>query len=97
MTKIKYAIGLILFIIITAIVLTFNTEITQKKIYDTKADLVGSNRTISFYTPISAEKVISYSDKSLRFETEPNGVISVWLGSVNKKIKSNMLYIIEDK
>ena len=96
--EIKVIAALVVGIIIFAVIMTFNTEVVQKKVYDAKADLVGSNRTISFYTPISAEKVASYSDKDLRYEVSPNGeTISVWLGSVNKKVHSNMGYIIEDK
>ena len=39
----------------------------------------------------------SYTDKSMLFEALPTGGISVWLGSQNRKIHSNMNYIIEDK
>ncbi len=69
----------------------------KKKLFDVKADLVGSERTISFYSQIDATKVSSYSDKDMRYETKPSGAISVWLGSKSKKVESNLGYIIEDK
>ena len=85
-------------IILTIIVILvyFNVESVQKKVFDTKADLVGTNRTVSFYS-FDGKVVNSYSDKSVRFESLPTGGISVWLGSSNKKVHSNMDYIIEDK
>ena len=73
-----------------------NMEFVQKKIFDVKADITGSERTVTFYTTVSNEKVASFSDKDMRFEYT-NGVVSVWLGSKNKKVHSNMNYIIEDK
>ena len=72
-------------------------EFVQKKIFDVKADITGSERTITFYAPLTAEKVASYSDKDMRYETKPSGAISVWLGSKSKKVESNLGYIIEDK
>ncbi len=74
-----------------------NMEFVQKKIFDIRADITGSERTISFYSQIDATKVASYSDKDMRYETKPSGAISVWLGSKSKKVESNMYYIIEDK
>ena len=71
-------------------------EFVQKKIFDVKADITGSERTVTFYAPLTAEKVASFSDKDMRFEYA-NGSISVWIGSKNKKVHSNMNYIIEDK
>ena len=73
-----------------------NMEFVQKKIFDVKADISGSERTVTFYTTVSNEKVASFSDKDMRFEYT-NGAVSVWLGSKNKKVHSNMNYIIEDK
>lgn len=74
---------------------SFNMEFVQKKVFDIKADLSGSERTISFYSQIDATKVASFSDKEMRFEYT-DGSVSVWLGSKNKKVHSNMNYIIED-
>lgn len=74
-----------------------NMEFVQKKIFDAKADVIGSNRSITFYTQMTGEKLTTYQDKDLRYEVSPNGeTISVWLGSINKKVHSNMGYIIED-
>ena len=78
-------------------VLFFSVESVQKKVYDSKADLVGTNRTVTFYSNITGEVVKSFSDKNVRFEVIPaSGGVSVWLGSSNKKVHSNMQYIIED-
>ena len=97
MTKFKiYAVLISLLLAFIAYGL-LNMEFVQKKIFDIRADITGSERTISFYSQIDASKVASYSDKDMRYETKPSGTISVWLGSKSKKVESNMLYIIEDK
>lgn len=95
MRKVKILFWSLIALAIVGVVILFSLEKVQKKMFDAKADAVGTNRTIHFYT-FTGEKVSSFSDKSMRFETEPYGVISVWLGSVNKKVKSNMSYIVED-
>lgn len=95
-TKIKLWFILIMTILTVIAYFVLNMEFIQKKIFDVKADVVGSNRTITFYSNIDATKVASFSDKDMRFETETNGTVSVWLGSQNKKVKSNMQYIVED-
>lgn len=94
----KFKIYFLLFVISTFVIAYFilNMEFVQKKIFDIKADISGSERTIAFYTTVSNEKVTQFSDKDMRFEYT-NGVVSVWLGSKNKKVHSNMNYIIEDK
>ena len=95
-TKIKlWLIGISVSLVFIAYGL-LNMEFVQKKIFDIRADITGSERTISFYSQIDATKVASYSDKDMRFEYT-NGAVSVWLGSKNKKVHSNMNYIIEDK
>ena len=95
----RFKIYLVLFLIALASLsyALLSMEFVQKKIFDVKADITGSERTISFYSQIDATKVASYSDKDMRYETKPSGAISVWLGSKSKKVESNMLYIIEDK
>ena len=96
MTKLKiYAVLISLSLALMAYGL-LNMEFVQKKVFDIKADMVGSHRTITFYTKVSAEKVASFTDKDMRFESQPYGVISVWLGSQNKKVNSTLEYIIED-
>lgn len=95
-TKIKLWFVFIMAVLAVIAYFVLNMEFIQKKIFDVKADVVGSNRTITFYSNIDATKVASFSDKDMRFETEPNGTVSVWLGSQNKKVKSNMQYIVED-
>ena len=97
MTKFKIYATLFLLILAFVIYVLLNMEFVQKKIFDVKADITGSERTVTFYSQIDASKVASYSDKDMRYETKPSGAISVWLGSKSKKVESNMLYIIEDK
>lgn len=96
MTKFKIYTALAITIIVLIAYVLLNMEFVQKKIFDVKADITGSERTISFYSQIDATKVASYSDKDMRYETKQSGAISVWLGSKSKKVESNMLYIIED-
>ena len=95
----KFKIYLVLFFLALASLsyALLSMEFVQKKIFDVKADITGSERTISFYSQIDATKVASYSDKDMRYETKPSGAISVWLGSKSKKVESNLGYIIEDK
>ena len=95
-TKIKLWFVLISVILVSIAYFLLNMEFVQKKIFDVKADMVGSHRTITFYTKVSAEKVASFTDKDMRFESQPYGVISVWLGSQNKKVNSTLEYIVED-
>lgn len=97
MTKFKIYLTLIVAIIAILAYALLNMEFVQKKLFDIKADITGSERTITFYSTIDATKVASFSDKDMRYETKPSGAISVWLGSKSKKIESNMNYIIEDK
>ena len=94
----KFKIYAVLFLLALAALAyaLLNMEFVQKKVFDIKADITGSERTVTFYTTVSNEKVASFSDKDMRFEYA-NGAVSVWLGSKNKKVHSNMNYIIEDK
>lgn len=96
-TKIKLWFTFVILILGVISYFLLNMEFIQKKIFDIKADVVGSDRIITFYSTIDATKVATYQDNDTRFEVLPNGNISVWLGSQNKKILSNMNYIIEDK
>lgn len=97
MTKFKIYFTLFVAAIALIAYVLLNMEFVQKKVFDIKADITGSERTISFYSQIDATKVASYSDKDMRYETKPSGAISVWLGSKSKKVESNLGYIIEDK
>ena len=96
MRKIKFIFWGFVVVAILGIVGFLNLEFIQKKAYDIKADAVGSNRSITFYSTMEAKPVATYTDKDMRFETENTGTVSVWLGSQNKKVKSNMQYIVED-
>lgn len=97
MAKLKLWFIVIVVILTICIYFLLNMEFVQKKLFDVKADVAGSNRSITFYAPMTGEKLSSYQDKDLRYEVPSNGeTISVWLGSINKKVHSNMGYIIED-
>ena len=96
MTKFKIYFTLFVAAIALIAYVLLNMEFVQKKVFDIKADITGSERTVTFYAPLTSEKVASFSDKDMRFEYT-NGTVSVWLGSKNKKVHSNMNYIIEDK
>lgn len=91
----RIIIGIVV-ILVLALIAFFNIEAVQKKVFDVKADLVGTDRKVTFYSKINGQVVKQYSDKDVRFQVESNGAISVWLGSEKKKIFSNMDYIIED-
>ncbi len=91
----RIIIGIVV-ILVLALIAFFNIEAVQKKVFDVKADLIGTDRTVTFYSKINGQVVKQYSDKDVRFQVESNGAISVWLGSEKKKIFSNMDYIIED-
>lgn len=71
-------------------------ESVQKKVHDKKADILGTDRTIVFYSQLSNEKVKSFTDKEMRVDLEKQGEISVWLGTQKKKVISNLPYILED-
>ena len=96
-TKLKLWFVVIVSIITVLSYFILNMEFVQKKIFDVKADITGSSRTIAFYSPFTSEKIAQYSDKDMRYETKPTGAISVWLGSQSKKVESDLPYIIEDK
>ena len=96
-TKLKLWFVAIISIIVVVIYFILNMEFVQKKLFDIKADVTGASRTITFYSPLTSEKIAQYSDKDMRYETKPTGAVSVWLGSQSKKVESNLPYIIEDK
>ena len=75
MTKLKIYAALSVFIIALIAYGLLNMEFVQKKIFDVKADITGSERTISFYSQIDATKVASYSDKDMRYKTKPYSTI----------------------
>ena len=95
-TKLKLWIIAIVSIIALLAYFILNMEFVQKKVFDIKADITGSARSITFYAPLTTQKVASFSDKDMRYETKSTGAISIWLGSQSKKVESNLPYIIED-
>lgn len=95
MKTLKYLAYGVIALFVLGTVLFFNVESVQKKVFDVKADIIGSNRTVTFYTQISKEPVASYTDKDMRYEVK-EGTISIWLGSKNRKVHSSMDFIIED-
>lgn len=97
MTKFKVYFSLTIISLVAIAYGLLQLEFVQKKLFDIKADALGSARTVTFYSPLTGETISSYSDKDIRYETKPTGAISVWLGSQSKKVESNLPYIIEDK
>lgn len=95
MKTLKYLAYGVIVLFVLGTVLFFNVESVQKKVFDVKADMLGSDRTVTFYAQISKEPVASYTDKDMRYEVK-EGTISIWLGSKNKKVHSSMDFIIED-
>lgn len=95
MKTLKYIAYGIVALLTLGVVLFFNVEAVQKKTFDVKADMVGSDRTVTFYTQISKEPVASYTDKDMRYEVK-EGTVSIWLGSENRKVHSSMDFIIID-
>lgn len=75
----------------------FQMEFVQKKVFDIKADITGSDRIVTFYAKMTGEKVKSFQDKDTRYTKEQDGSLTVWLGSTKIKVNSNMDYIIEDR
>lgn len=71
-------------------------EFVKKYVHDKKADYLGTDRTVTFYAKMTGEKVKSFSDTDTRVTLEPNGIVSVWLGSSKRKIMSDMDFILED-
>lgn len=95
-TKIKLWALAILTIIVGIAYGVLQLEFVQKKVFDVKADLVGGERTVTFYSKMNGEKIASYYDKDTRYEVGSDKTISVWLGSQNKKVHSSLEFIIED-
>lgn len=95
-TKIKLWLLAILTIIAAIAYGVLQLEFIQKKVFDVKADLVGSERTVTFYSKMTGDKIASYYDKDTRYEVQPDRTISVWLGSQDKKVHSSLEFIIED-
>ena len=95
-TKIKLWLLATLTIIAAITYGVLKLEFVQKKVFDVKADLVGSERTVTFYSKMTGDKIASYHDKDTRYEVQPDRTISVWLGSQDKKVHSSLEFIIED-
>lgn len=54
MTKIKLWFTCILALCTFIVYFLLNMEFIQKKLFDVKTDVVGSHRTVTFYTKVSA-------------------------------------------
>jgi len=72
-------------------------ESTQQKIYDMKADSVGTHRVVEVYTE-AGDKVATIEDEAMRFELVGERSVRLWLGDKNEKVMVvNMGVIIKDK
>ena len=65
--------------------LIFGTETVQQKVYDTKADLLGTHRVVQVYDEMG-NKVATYEDDDMRFELVGERSVRLWMGDVNKKV-----------
>ncbi len=81
---------------VAALLMLSGCESFQKDMYDKKADAIGTERTVSIYNYYSDKPLKVFSDSKMRFDRNPDGTVSFWLGSKNKKITTNGIYIIED-
>lgn len=82
---------------ILLLVLIGGTETVQQKVYDTKADLLGTHRVASVYDEMG-NKVATHEDKDMRFELVGERSVRLWKGDVNKKVMVvNMGVIIADQ
>jgi len=89
----KRSVLLILFATILA-----GCEQAQRSLYDRKADVVGTKRTATVYSPYTGEVLKTIEDESMTFSRSESGGISIWLGSKNEKVwvSDSALLIIED-
>ena len=72
-------------------------ESTQQKIYDMKADSVGTHRVVQVYTE-AGDLVDTIEDEAMRFELVGERSVRLWLGDKNEKVMVvNMGVIIKDK
>ncbi|MCF6179875.1 MAG: hypothetical protein L3J63_10880 [Geopsychrobacter sp.] len=71
-------------------------ESAQQKVYDLKADTIGTHRIVEVYTE-AGSKVASIEDGSMRFEMVGERSVRLWLGDKNEKVMiGNMGFIIRD-
>ena len=76
---------------------TLGCESTQQKVYDLKADTVGTHRIVEVYTEAAGTKVATIEDKEMRFEMVGERSVRLWLGDKNEKVMiGNMGFIIRD-
>lgn len=78
-------------------ILLAGCEQTQQKVYDYKADTIGTHRVVDVYTE-SGDKVATIEDTRMRFELVGERSVRLWLGDKNEKVMvGNMGFIIRDK
>lgn len=82
--------------ILSMSLLMFGCESTQQKVYDLKADTIGTHRIVEVYTE-AGSKVATIEDKKMRFEMVGERSVRLWLGDKNEKVMiGNMGFIIRD-
>ncbi len=91
----KLLVGILL--LVTTAVLVVGCESTQQKIYDMKADTIGTHRIVQVYTDYGTN-VATFEDESMRFEMVGERSVRLWMGDKNEKVMiGNMGFIITDK
>lgn len=94
----KLYLGLVAVVVAFLGYLIMNINYVEKAMYDRKADIIGSHRTVTFYTTVSNQVVRSFTDKQMRVNYSENSAnsTSFWLGSINRKVTSNLSFIMVD-
>ena len=96
-TKFKLIAGSIVAFVLVIGIMFMSAENVQQKIYDTKADLLGTPRIAQVYDEMG-NNVAQYEDSDMRFELVGERSVRIWMGDKNKKVMViNMGVTIEDK
>lgn len=84
-------------ILIAPAMLVSGCESSQQKVYDFKADAVGTHRIVEVYTE-AGTRVATIEDKKMRFELVGERSVRLWLGDRNEKVViGNLGFIIRDQ
>jgi hypothetical protein len=84
-TKVLLLCGLFFGLFAVGLFFIGSTETVQQKVYDTKADLLGTHRVANVYNEMG-EHVATYEDEDMRFELVGERSVRIWMGDKNKKV-----------
>lgn len=75
----------------------FTSPMFQKKAHDIKAEVIGTDRTVTIYTEVSGIAVEQYRDPRTRFEVTPGtNFVSFWFDKAGEKLGTNMYFTVRD-